>query len=92
MSTHKIVGFGFSDSTILSYIKIQLDAIKNEQPAVEVESATENDSRLDRLPVNRRNRLPVIIYYKNDVYASHLLGKRDYQEVQGWFNTLGINA
>ena len=68
------------------------DAIKKEHPAVEIESSTENDSRLERLPVNRRSRLPVIIYYKNDVYASHILGKRDYQEVQRWFNTLGINA
>jgi len=90
MTTHKIVGFAFSDSTNLSYIKNQLEAIKKEYPDVDTEWATENDSRLSRLPTDHRNRLPVLIYYKNNIYGNYLLGKHSYEQVQQWYNSLGI--
>ena len=90
---HKIVGFAYSASDNSSYINIQLQAIKKEFPALDIELADENDSRLERLPVNLRSRLPVYIVYKNNVYKTHKTGKYEDHQVVSWLNSLNsINA
>lgn len=90
---HKIVGFAYSDSNNLSYIKNQLDAIKNAFPNLETELANENDSRLLHLSPNHRKYLPTYMILKNDAYKTHRNGKYTYNQVVEWINSIhGINA
>ena len=85
---HKIVGFAFSNSNNLSYIKNQLDAIKNLFPALETEVSDETDLRLDRLKTKASNLFPLYIIYKNGVYKMHRSGKYDNTQIIDWLNTV----
>jgi len=85
---HKIVGFAFSNSNNLSYIKNQLDAIKNSFPSLETEVSDETDLRLDRLKTKASNLFPLYIIYKNGVYKMHRSGKYDNTQIIDWLNTI----
>ena len=85
---HKIVGFAFSNSNNLSYIKNQLDAIKNSFPNLEIEVSDETDLRLDRLKSKASNLFPLYIIYKNGVYKMHRTGKYDNTQIIDWLNTV----
>ena len=85
---HKIVGFAFSNSNNLSYIKNQLDAIKNSFPNLEIEVSDETDLRLDRLKSKASNLFPLYIIYKNGVYKMHRSGKYDNTQIIDWLNTV----
>jgi len=90
---HKIVGFAFSNSNNLSYIKNQLDAIKNSFPSLETEVSDETDLRLDRLKTKASNLFPLYIIYKNGVYKMHRSGKYDNTQIIDWLNTIhGLNT
>ena len=90
---HKIVGFAFSNSNNLSYIKNQLDAIKNSFPSLETEVSDETDLRLDRLKTKASNLFPLYIIYKNGVYKVHRSGKYDNTQIIDWLNTVhGLNT
>ena len=85
---HKIVGFAFSNSNNLSYIKNQLDAIKNSFPNLEIEVSDETDLRLERLKTKASNLFPLYIIYKNGVYKMHRTGKYDNTQIIDWLNTI----
>ena len=85
---HKIVGFAFSNSNNLSYIKNQLDAIKNSFPSLETEVSDETDLRLERLKTKASNLFPLYIIYKNGVYKMHRSGKYDNTQIIDWLNTV----
>jgi len=85
---HKIVGFAFSNSNNLSYIKNQLDAIKESFPNLEIEVSNETDLRLDRLKTKASNLFPLYIIYKNGVYKMHRSGKYDNTQIIDWLNTI----
>ena len=85
---HKIVGFAFSNSNNLSYIKNQLDAIKNSFPSLEIEVSDETDLRLERLKTKASNLFPLYIIYKNGVYKMHRSGKYDNTQIIDWLNTV----
>lgn len=90
---HKIVGFAFSNSNNLSYIKNQLDAIKESFPNLETEVSDETDLRLDRLKSKASNLFPLYIIYKNGVYKVHRSGKYDNTQIIDWLNTVhGLNT
>jgi len=90
---HKIVGFAFSNSNNLSYIKNQLDAIKESFPNLEIEVSNETDLRLDRLKTKASNLFPLYIIYKNGVYKMHRSGKYDNTQIIDWLNTIhGLNT
>ena len=85
---HKIVGFAFSNSNNLSYIKNQLDAIQNSFPNLEIEVSDETDLRLERLKTKASNLFPLYIIYKNGVYKMHRTGKYDNTQIIDWLNTI----
>ena len=85
---HKIVGFAFSNSNNLSYIKNQLDAIKESFPNLETEVSDETDLRLERLKSKASNLFPLYIIYKNGVYKMHRTGKYDNTQIIDWLNTI----
>ena len=86
---HKIIGFAYSDSDNSSYIKNQLEAIKNLFPSLETELADENDSRLERyIPAKYSQLLPLYMVLKNDAYKAHRNGKYDNSEVFNWLRTI----
>ena len=85
---HKIVGFAFSNSNNLSYIKNQLDAIQNSFPNLEIEVSDETDLRLERLKTKASNLFPLYIIYKNGVYKMHRSGKYDNTQIIDWLNTV----
>ena len=85
---HKIVGFAFSNSNNLSYIKNQLDAIKESFPNLEIEVSNETDLRLERLKTKASNLFPLYIIYKNGVYKMHRTGKYDNTQIIDWLNTI----
>ena len=85
---HKIVGFAFSNSNNLSYIKNQLDAIKESFPNLEIEVSDETDLRLERLKTKASNLFPLYIIYKNGVYKMHRSGKYDNTQIIDWLNTV----
>ena len=85
---HKIVGFAFSNSNNLSYIKNQLDAIQNSFPNLEIEVSDETDLRLERLKTKASNLFPLYIIYKNGVYKMHRTGKYDNTQIIDWLNTV----
>ena len=85
---HKIVGFAFSNSNNLSYIKNQLDAIKNSFPNLEIEVSDETDLRLERLKTKASNLFPLYIIYKNGVYKMHRSGKSDNTQIIDWLSTV----
>ena len=85
---HKIVGFAISNSNNLSYIKNQLDAIKNSFPNLEIEVSDETDLRLARLKLKASNLFPLYIIYKNGVYKMHRSGKYDNTQIIDWLNTV----
>ena len=85
---HKIVGFAFSNSNNLSYIKNQLDAIKESFPNLEIEVSNETDLRLDRLKIQSSYLFPLYIIYKNGVYKMHRSGKYDNTQIIDWLNTV----
>ena len=85
---HKIVGFAFSNSNNLSYIKNQLDAIKESFPNLETEVSDETDLRLERLKSKASNLFPLYIIYKNGVYKMHRSGKYDNTQIIDWLNTV----
>ena len=90
---HKIVGFAFSNSNNLSYIKNQLDAIKESFPNLEIEVSNETDLRLERLKTKASNLFPLYIIYKNGVYKVHRSGKYDNTQIIDWLNTVhGLNT
>ena len=85
---HKIVGFAFSNSNNLSYIKNQLDAIQNSFPNLEIEVSDETDLRLERLKTKASNLFPLYIIYKNGVYKMHRSGKYDNTQIIDWLSTV----
>ena len=88
MIVNKIVGFAFANTNNLSYIKNQLNAIKNSCPDLEIELADETDSRLARLKPEISELLPLYIIYKNGVYKTHHSGKFDNTQIINWLNSV----
>ena len=94
MIVNKIVGFAFANTNNLSYIKNQLNAIKNSFPDLEIELADENDSRLERyIPAKYSQRLPLYMILKDGAYKTHRNGKYDNGEIFKWLQTVpNLNA
>jgi len=90
--SHKIVGVSHSNnSTIKVYIKNQLDAIADYNPALLTEEADETYSALEsNISPDYRNRFPMFIYLKNDKFVTALHGKFENAAVFNWINSLGI--
>ena len=90
--SHKIIGISHSsNSTIKLYIKNQLNAIKQYKSAV---TTVEEDETYSVIQTNvnpaKRNRLPMLIYIKNNKFVDALHGKFDNTRVLQWIDTLGI--
>lgn len=90
--SHKIVGISHSsNSTIKLYIKNQLNAIKQYKSAV---TTVEKDETYSVIQTNitpaKRNRLPMLVYFKNNKFVDTLHGKYDNTRVLQWVDSLGI--
>ena len=90
--SHKIIGISHSsNSTIKLYIKNQLNAIKQYKSTV---TTVEEDETYSVIQTNvnpaKRNRLPMLIYVKNNKFVDSLHGKFDDTRVLQWVDTLGI--
>ena len=70
--SHKLVGFADSINSV--YIQNQLQAIANQISGLEIELATETDSRLKKY-TKTPNRLPCYMLFQYDVHKNHIHAK-----------------
>ena len=70
--SHKLVGF--TDSINWVYIQNQLQAIAKQISGLEIELATESDSRLKKY-TKTPNRLPCYMLFQNDGHKNHIHAK-----------------
>ena len=95
MIVNKIVGFAFANTNNLSYIKNQLNAIKNSFPDLEIELADETDSRLKRYIKQKPGgfKLPLYMLLKNGMYKDHKAGKYRNHIIFAWLHSIpSLNA